>query len=141
MEDGNVTRKGSPFPADASINSLISAYGIEPPEHARSFFYFSYERRGHLRSEGTRTSRAGDARVTDSSVRKGYSVYRSDKQTWKREVGMQIQWVVLTIGLVWGLVILGRLLVRFVSVYRYRKLVNDRLEKLALDMRIQNACC
>jgi len=53
---------------------------------------------------------------------------------------MQIQWVVLTIGLVWGMVILGRLLVRIVSGYRYRKLVNDRLAKLALDMRIKNAC-
>jgi len=82
----------------------------------------------------------GDARVTDNSVWKGYSVFRSDKHTWKREVGMQSQWVALTIGLVGGLVILGRLLVRFVSGYRYRKLVNDRLEKLALDMRIQNAC-
>jgi hypothetical protein len=53
---------------------------------------------------------------------------------------MQIQLAVLTVGLAGGMITLSWLLVRFVSGYRYRKFVNDRLEKMALDMRIQNAC-
>ena len=53
---------------------------------------------------------------------------------------MQTQLVVITIGLVGGLVGLIWLLVRFVSGYRYRKFVNDRLEKMTLEMRIRNAC-
>ena len=53
---------------------------------------------------------------------------------------MQTQLVVITIGLVGGLVGLVWLLVRFVAGYRYRKFVNDRLEKMTLEMRIRNAC-
>ena len=60
--------------------------------------------------------------------------------SWKREVDMQTQLVVITIGLVGGVVGLVWLLVRFVAGYRYRKFVNDRLEKMTLEMRIHNAC-
>jgi hypothetical protein len=51
-----------------------------------------------------------------------------------------MQMLVLTAGLAGGTITLSWLLVRYVSGYRYRKFVNDRLEKMALDMRIQNAC-
>jgi hypothetical protein len=53
---------------------------------------------------------------------------------------MQMQMAVLIAGLAGGLITMSWLLVRYVSGYRYRKLVNDRLEKMALNMRIQNAC-
>ena len=53
---------------------------------------------------------------------------------------MTTQVVLLTIGAAAGVVALGWWLVQFVSGYRYRKLVNDRLEALELGTRIRNAC-
>ena len=53
---------------------------------------------------------------------------------------MQMQMAVLMAGLAGGMIIMSWLLVRYVSEYRYRRLVNDRLEKMVLNMRIQNAC-
>ncbi|MEE9512802.1 MAG: hypothetical protein V3V46_01895 [Anaerolineales bacterium] len=53
---------------------------------------------------------------------------------------MQTQLVVLAIGSVGGLVALGWLLRRFMSGRRYRRMVNDRLERMDLDMRFRNTC-
>ena len=53
---------------------------------------------------------------------------------------MQTQLVVLAIGSVGGLVALGWLLRRFMSGRRYRRMVNDRLERMDLDMRFSNTC-
>jgi len=50
------------------------------------------------------------------------------------------QVVLLTIGGAGGLVALGWWLVRFVSGRRNRRIVNDRLDALDLDVRIHNAC-
>lgn len=49
--------------------------------------------------------------------------------------------MLLTIGGVGGVTTLVWYLMRFVSMYRYRKLMNDRLEALELGARIQSACC
>lgn len=48
--------------------------------------------------------------------------------------------LLLMIGGAGGVAALSWWLVRFVSGYRYRKLVNDRLEALELGARIRNAC-
>ncbi len=53
---------------------------------------------------------------------------------------MQTQLVALTIGSVGGLVALGWLLRRFMYGRRYRRMVNDRLERMDLDMRVCNTC-
>jgi hypothetical protein len=53
---------------------------------------------------------------------------------------MEMQMAVLIGGCAGGLSTLSWFLVKVISGYRYRKLVNDRLEKMALNMRIQNAC-
>ena len=53
---------------------------------------------------------------------------------------MTAQVVLLTIGGAGGLVALGWWLVRFVSGRRYRKIVNDRLDALDVDVRIRSAC-
>ena len=50
------------------------------------------------------------------------------------------QVVLLTIGGAGGLVALGWWLVRFMSGRRYRKIVNDLLDALYVDVRIRNAC-
>lgn len=42
----------------------------------------------------------------------------------------------LTLG-IGGAVVLGWLVARFVTDYRYRRLVKDRLEKDALDFRVK----
>jgi hypothetical protein len=61
-------------------------------------------------------------------------------RNWNREVDMTTQVVLLMVGTAGGVVALGWWLVRCLSVYRYRKLVNDRLEALELGARIRNAC-
>jgi hypothetical protein len=53
---------------------------------------------------------------------------------------MTTQVVLLMVGTAGGVVALGWWLVRCLSVYRYRKLVNDRLEALELGARLRNAC-
>ena len=40
-----------------------------------------------------------------------------------------------------GVITLGWYLVKVVSMYRYRKQMEDRLEALELGVRIQKACC
>jgi hypothetical protein len=54
---------------------------------------------------------------------------------------MTEQVFLLMIGGAGGLVTLGWYLAKAVSMYRYRKLVEDRLEALELGARIQKACC
>jgi len=53
---------------------------------------------------------------------------------------MSAQMVLLVIGAIGGAATLSWWLARFVSGYRYRKLVSDRLEALELGARIRNAC-
>ena len=52
---------------------------------------------------------------------------------------MQAPLVMVTIGLVGGSVLLSRTLLRLVSDWRYRRLVNERLERMTLDMRMKSA--
>ena len=70
-----------------------------------------------------------------------YAVVSCDRRSWKREVELTARVMLLTIGGVGGVTTLGWYLMRFVSMYRYRKLMNDRLEALELGARIQSACC
>ena len=53
---------------------------------------------------------------------------------------MSAQGVLLVIGAIGGAAALSWWLVRFVSGYRYRKLVKDRLEALELGARIRSTC-
>jgi hypothetical protein len=58
----------------------------------------------------------------------------------EEEVDMSAQGVLLVIGAIGGAAALSWWLVRFVSGYRYRKLVKDRLEALELGARIRSTC-
>ena len=91
-------------------------------------------------SRGPLTSRYGPAHVPHARARTCYAVLSSEMRSQEEEGDMSAQGVLLVIGAIGGAAALSWWLVRFVSGYRYRKLVKDRLEALELGVRIRSAC-